>query len=80
MAILKASCLSFSTSLKSKVHFIHFTDEQKGTNIVTWVIYRPDEKSYKKYWKVEIELSKNDNTKIPQNASVSEHVRKKMWN
>ena len=42
------SCLSFWTSLKSKVQLIQFTDQQKGTKKVTWAIYRPDEKKLKK--------------------------------
>ena len=56
-------CLSFWASLKSKAQLIQFTDQQKGTKKVTWAIYRPDEKKLKKYWKVGIELSINDNAK-----------------
>ena len=42
-------------------------------------------KKLKKYWKVGIELSINDNAKSHQMsdinlASVSKHVRKKLWN
>ena len=53
------------------------------TKKVTRAICGPDEKKLKKYWKVGIELSINDNTKSPQIhtlPSVSDHVRKKLWN
>ena len=33
---------------------------------MTWTIYRPDEKKLKKYWKVGIELSINNNSKSHQ--------------
>ena len=33
---------------------------------MTWVIYKPDEKRLKGYWKVRIELSINNNSKSPQ--------------
>ena len=36
------------------------------TKKVTLVIYRPDKNNLKKYRKVGIELSINDNTKSPQ--------------
>ena len=52
--------------LKSKIQLIQFTGQQKGTKKVTWAIYRPDQKKLKMCWKVGIELSINDNTKIPQ--------------
>ena len=45
---------------------MQFTDQQKGTIKVTSAIYRPDEKKLKKVMEVGIELSINDNTKIPQ--------------
>ena len=60
-----------------KAQLIQFTDQQKGTKKVTWTIYRPDEKKVKKYWKVAIELSINDNTKIPQIDSLPSS---KLWN
>ena len=44
---LKYKCLSFLTSLKSKVKLIQLTDQQKGTKKVTSAIYRPDEKKLK---------------------------------
>ena len=48
------------------------------TKKVTWAIYRPDEKSYKKHWKVGIEVFITDNTKSSQINTwpVSEHIRK----
>ena len=49
------------------------------TKKVTRAICGPDEKKLKKYWKVGIELSINDNTKSTQIytlPSVSDHVRK----
>ena len=45
---------------------MQFTDQQKETKKVTSTIYRPNEKKLKMFWKVGIELSINDNTKIPQ--------------
>ena len=50
----------------SKTQPIQFIDQQKGTKKVTCAIYKPDEKKLKKYWKVGIELSINDNTKSPE--------------
>ena len=47
------------SEIKGSTHT--YTDQQKGTKKVTWTIYRS-----KKCWKVGIELSINDNTKIPQ--------------
>ena len=52
--------------MKSKAQLIQFTDKQKRTKKVTWVIYGQDKEKLKKYWKVGIELSTNGNTKIPQ--------------
>ena len=69
------SCLSFWTSLKSKVQLTQFTDQQKGTKKETWAIYRPDEKkAKKKSWKVGIELSINEKTKIPQIYTLSQFL------
>ena len=42
------------------------TDLQKVNIKVTSAIFRLDEKNLKKYWKVEVELSINDNTKSLQ--------------
>ena len=52
--------------MKSKSQLIQFTDQKKGTKKVTSAIYRSDEKKLKKFWKVGIELSIKDNTKISQ--------------
>ena len=60
------SCLSFWKYLKSKAQLIQFTDQQNGIKKVTWAITDQMKKSWKKDWKVGIELSINDNTKIPQ--------------
>ena len=51
------------SELKGSTHTI---DQHKMTKKVTWAIYRPDEKNLKKYWKVGIELSINDNAKSHQ--------------
>ena len=45
---------------------MQFTNQQKVNEKVTWAIYRSDEKKLKKYRKVGIELSINDNAKSHQ--------------
>ena len=42
---------------------MQFTDQQKVIKKVTSTIYKPDEKKLKKYWKLGIEFSINDNAK-----------------
>ena len=65
--------------LESKAQLIQITDQRKLTKKVTRAICRPDEITLKKYQKVGIELSINDNAKsheiytLPQFLSMSEN-------
>ena len=52
------------SKIKGSTHTIYWLTN--GTKKVTWTIHRPNEKKLKKYWKVAIELSINDNTSNPQ--------------